>query len=453
MRIAIRTFGVLVIVASACRNPIAGPGPLLITVTNPPPTSAPPGTAFPQAVLRFADAEGTPLVGARVEALGDGIAVLSSEVTDGNGRIGVQWTLPRWEDPTSPYPLNPPFGLPGRYSLRIATVDDDASVTFETSADVFRAEQIDASGDYGCGITAGEVWCWGFPSERLAGGYRHASAFRLNLPSGVRAAEVRIGPLTICIRDLSTSRPWCMGVEDGPLEFRQAPSAPALSEIVDAGLRFCGRGVADSLAWCWSVENGQVGVAAPVDTFRFGALVGQATGWRGNPVGYACGLAIDGRAWCWGENHGGQLGTGSQVPSAHPVRAVVDDSLVALRAGMGGVCAETKDGNTWCWGSLLLGSGERAPRRIEAFGQGPFIPGEFDLYTLRPSGVSRWGVNNIPQPGFSGDGNLFTVVDLVEEAQACIRSTGGEVYCSWLVTHGGSDSRLGSGDLRPVHEP
>jgi hypothetical protein len=453
MRAALRTVTVLAIATSACREPVAGPGPLLVTVTNPPPTTAPPGTAFPQTVVRFVDAEGVPLVGARVRALGDGRAVLSSAVTDGLGRIGVQWTLPRWEDPTNPYPIHPPFGVAGRYSLRVATVDEEASVTFESSAEVLRAEQIDASADYGCGITHGEVWCWGFPSFRLAGAWAHVSAFRLDVPGGMQAVEVRIGPRTICIRDVATSRPWCLDVEDGPLLFRQVPSAPALSEIVDAGLRFCGRGVADSLAWCWSVDTGQIGVAAPVDTLRFTALVGQATGWRGNPVGYACGLSRDGRVWCWGENHGGQLGTGNPVPSAHPVRAVVEDSLVALRAGMGGVCAETKDGVTWCWGSLLLGAGQSAPRRIEGLGQGPFIPGEYDLYTLRPSGVNRWGVNSTPQPGFSGDGQLFTVAELVEEQQACIRATGGEVYCSWLITHGGSDSRLGSGDLRPVHRP
>lgn len=435
-----------------CADPVSPPGPWLVTVTNAPPASAPPGTAFPQAVLRFADAEGTPLVGARVEALGDGMAVLSSEVTDGNGRIGVQWTLPRWEEPTSPYPLNPPFGVPGRYSLRIATVDDDASVTFETSADVFRAEQIDASAGYGCGVTAGEVWCWGFPSERLAGGYHHASAFRLALPSGVRAAEVRIGPRTICIRDVATLRPWCLDVEDGPLEFRQAPSAPALREIVDAGLRYCGRGVADSLAWCWSVENGQVGVAALADTLRFSALVGQATGWRGNPVGYACGLALDGRVWCWGENHGAQLGTGNTVPSTHAVRAIVEDSLISLRAGVGGVCADAADGGKWCWGSLLFRSVERNPQRMTGFGDGVLIPGDHEIYRLGPTGLDRW-FQGTPRSRFPGSGAIFSVVDLSLEGQACIRSLGGEVFCSWQITHGGSEYAFQSSDLRPVHRP
>lgn len=435
----------------ACTDPIASAGPFLATVSNSPPTSAKPGTAFPQAVIRFADANGSPLAGARVDATGDGTAVLSADRTDGNGRIGVQWTLPRWA-PGEMGPTWAPYGIPGRFSLHVRAAGSEELVTFTTAAEVFRADQIDASADYGCGVTAGEAWCWGFPSFRLAGGWHHPSAFRLDLPGGVHAEEIRIGPATICIRDAATNQPWCLGVEQGPLTFRRPDGVPALRGLVDAGLRFCGLGVADSLAWCWSVANGVIGPATPMDTLRFASLDGQATGWRADPVGYACGRALDGTAWCWGENFGGVLGTGDTRHSARPVRAMVEDSLVSLRAGMGGVCADAANGDTWCWGSLLFLGSDPTPRRLSGYGPGPFTPGEYELYRLHGGGLERWFLGS-RLPPFLGDGDQFIIVDIVEEGQACIRGSTREVYCSWQITHGGSDSQVGSAQLRPVHKP
>src|SRR4029453_5295797 len=50
---------------------------------------------------------------------------------------------------------------------------------------------------------------------------------------------------------------------------------------------------------------------------------------------HTCGLAAGGAAYCWGTNTFGQLGDGTTVGRASPVRAAPGMSFVALSAGSG----------------------------------------------------------------------------------------------------------------------
>src|SRR5881628_1100886 len=88
--------------------------------------------------------------------------------------------------------------------------------------------------------------------------------------------------------------------------------------------------------------------AAPSDTLTFKSVTAGAT--------HTCALTANGRAYCWGGNSEGQLGTGAQGNSATPrslVPVPVTGGLTfrAVSAGGDHACGITDDLTAYCWGS------------------------------------------------------------------------------------------------------
>src|SRR5690606_26429364 len=112
------------------------------------PASAKPGAVLPEVTLRFSDASGIPAANRPVRASGDGTIELSSEMTDGSGRVRVRWSLPLWPQGNSQ--VAPP-GLTGTFIARVELGAGATAVEFTTTATVFKAEQVDAA-NIGCGV-------------------------------------------------------------------------------------------------------------------------------------------------------------------------------------------------------------------------------------------------------------------------------------------------------------
>jgi hypothetical protein len=77
---------------------------------------------------------------------------------------------------------------------------------------------------------------------------------------------------------------------------------------------------------------------------------------------HTCALTTDGRAYCWGLNRTGALGTGGApgcMPSdgacTRPVAVSTDLRFTSISAGYEHTCALTVDSIAWCWGSNALG--------------------------------------------------------------------------------------------------
>jgi hypothetical protein len=451
MRAVLRTLAVLAVVTSACTDPVSPPGPWLVTVTNAPPVSAKPGAVLPEVTLRFADVNGTPAAGRPVRATGDGVIELSSDVTDGSGRVRVKWSLPRWPG-VKPRAFSP--GLPGEFSLSIELGAGEASVDLTTAARVFTADQVDASGGTACGVRELQLWCWGsvgppLVPQRLF----QAPAVRINLPAGVEAREVRMNDRSVCIRDSLTDQPWCIDLFQGPGEFRPVPGAPRLMELVDRGDGYCGRATADRRVWCWLMPGGGPGEAMPMETPIFRVFTGQSTGFYDyRPGGHLCGLTDDGAVWCWGKNDDGQVGDGTTMARSMPVPVALPEPLVTLRASRGGACGQTADGQVWCWGRQLLGNGILGPQRVIVPGTGPVVPGWIAVYRIGPTGIDRYFRGQF-LPRFPAVDEAMRIVEFAGEVDACGVGVSGEVWCSNVITDGISDSWGDSGDLFPVHEP
>lgn len=112
---------------------------------------------------------------------------------------------------------------------------------------------------------------------------------------------------------------------------------------------------AEGRAWCWGAnDSGQLGtgatgeepVRAPVRVAGGARFTALAAG-----RGYTCALDARGRAWCWGWNHLGQLGNGALEDAARPAPVTGDMYFAAITAGGGHTCALDAGGRAWCWGA------------------------------------------------------------------------------------------------------
>ncbi|HEX6307514.1 MAG TPA: Ig-like domain-containing protein [Longimicrobiales bacterium] len=70
---------------------------------------------------------------------------------------------------------------------------------------------------------------------------------------------------------------------------------------------------------------------------------------------YSCALRSDGAAYCWGANPRGQLGDGTQAPSAVPVEVSGRHAFEQLVVGDLNACGITATGEAYCWGDNSLG--------------------------------------------------------------------------------------------------
>ena len=102
--------------------------------------------------------------------------------------------------------------------------------------------------------------------------------------------------------------------------------------------------------------------SAPSAPIRFASL----------SAGYfhTCGLAVGGKAYCWGGNQSAQLGGGPSAPLVdrfYPLAVAGEDSFASLTAGWLHTCALDDGGIAYCWGANQygqLGTGSAAgPQR------------------------------------------------------------------------------------------
>ena len=133
----------------------------------------------------------------------------------------------------------------------------------------------------------------------------------------------------------------------------------------------------DGKAWCWgTAKEGQLGALTAFDCDFNGFDLGRCSNrplalgatFRSLSAGYqhACGLTLDGVAYCWGSNKLGQLGNGTVGgPSLVPVAGGL--TFTAISAGGGHTCALTQNGAAYCWGINdfgQLGSGPGPSRAV-----------------------------------------------------------------------------------------
>ena len=305
--------------------------------------------------VRVADQDGNPVaeawliweVGAASGSVG-GSARLVTE-TDADGIARVDWILGEGED---------------QQSLMAHLAGSEAALEF--TASVFRWGQMTTSGTHHCGLNVkGEAFCWGEGTGgKLGTGSERNEPGPRPVMGEPRFTQLATAPGHTCGLT-EEGAAFCWG--DGSLGrlgrgSEESTAVPALImsgprsfvQITANGSHACG--VADDgRGYCWGRgENGQLGTGSWGSSYhelvptlvegalRFSQLV---TG-----SAHTCGLTRDGRAYCWGLDVWGRLGTVSTESKAAPVAVATDRTFTQIVSGSAHNCALTEDGEAFCWG-------------------------------------------------------------------------------------------------------
>jgi alpha-tubulin suppressor-like RCC1 family protein len=255
------------------------------------------------------------------------------------------------------------FGLlAGLLPLFSACVSDSTAPQPEAApaaaaapAPAFR--QVSSGHEHTCGVTTENgIYCWGW-----------------NL-FGTLGIGTNTGPETCFVGDYSCStRPVAV---TGGLRFRQ----------VSAGTFHTCAITTDDRLYCWGYNvDGQIGSGTNSGPELCGGAscstvpMAVASGLRFLQVAagdnHACAVSRDQRAYCWGQNGEGELGTGTNTGpetcrgpcSTRPVPVTGGLRFRQLAAGQYYTCGVTTDDRVYCWGSNRygqLGDSTEAPRRL-----------------------------------------------------------------------------------------
>ena len=259
--------------------------------------------------------------------------------------------------------------------------------------------EIAAGDDYSCARKSnGEVWCWGANWDGQLGEGTLPTAAITNIkgpvqtdfPSFTTAIRVASGGSHTCATTVDGLL-WCwgsnenaqLGIPDGSTLSPLPTNVQVLgNDVVDVG---AGRAStcairADGSLWCWgSNECGQLGLGTvgavavdPQPAVGLPAAVRQvALGAR-----HACAVLVDGTVWCWGNNFGGQLGTGSVATASlgEPIPQQVvglGHSASSITAGTEHTCILDDAGEVHCWGSDAMGQLGDGPNGADAANESP----------------------------------------------------------------------------------
>ena len=204
-------------------------------------------------------------------------------------------------------------------------------------------------------------------------------------------------------------------------------------------LHTCGLRV-DSRLFCWGDNGfGELGTGLPntdADTPRLVPLADVVD----VAAGYESTCAVDGSgtAWCWGDGRFGELGTGTTASAFVPVQVVDLPAASAIASGLGVSCAVARDGSAWCWGgnfpgqtdAAFLGDGSPGqslvPVPVSGIDDAVAIAGVVGHFcALHASGkVSCWGHNESGQLGDGTTTDRLAPVDVTGVTDAVAVATG-----------------------------
>jgi len=231
----------------------------------------------------------------------------------------------------------------------------------------------------------GDVWCWGDNAQWQVGFGADAIAATpnpLQLSPGKRASGMRAvaaGEAHTCVVTASGDVNCWGSNERGQLGLGSTGGVAVVPQLVSLGVPViavaAGRAhtcalLADGSVRCWGANlSGQLGDDTGVDSPRPVSpkidpglkVVAVAAGGD-----VTCAVTEDHALRCWGDNDGGQLGDGSNLPRFVPQQVHgLTSNIRTVAAGLSSTCAVTLAGQAYCWGRNdqgQLGDGTNSDR-------------------------------------------------------------------------------------------
>jgi alpha-tubulin suppressor-like RCC1 family protein len=177
-----------------------------------------------------------------------------------------------------------------------------------------------------------------------------------------------------------------------------------------------------------------------------------------------CAVAEDGRAFCWGTNSRGLLGTGSQDPWLSTPRPVIGAlRFSSLSTHLWTTCGVAADGAAYCWGNNVPGMTETVSVPTRVAGDARFASvavGSDHACGLTPEGEAYcWGAGGRGQLGNGMTQSSASPVRVATERRfrsirsadqaSCALDVDGAAYC-WGWGHAGA---LGTGSTESSSTP
>ena len=141
---------------------------------------------------------------------------------------------------------------------------------------------------------------------------------------------------------------------------------------------------------------------------------------RGGTADHMCGIDREGRAWCWGPNESGQLGTGDFEASEVPRPVLTSLRFRRLVGLYQGTCGITHGSELWCWGNGIggaFGNGRDEQSSVPIRAAGGLLLRDFDADFPLTCGITVDSLAYCWGRGILGDGNPpSTMLDPVRVA-------------------------------------
>lgn len=295
-------------------------------------------------------------------------------------------------------------------------------------------------------LTDGGVACWGFRTIGANSEVDLALAPERRLNGPFTALSISDG--SACVLTAGGVASGWGSNELGQLGRGSIGTYGSTPMVLSGGLTFASLGAGpvrscglttDGRAYCWGL-----GVGGMLGDGTYGTTTcegGECTP-RPTPVvgghtfiqlavgaSHTCGLTADGRAWCWGLNWYGQLGsarapcagyvgadavTSGYLCSTVPVQVEGALRFRSLSAGNSHTCGITTDGALYCWGTNLNG-------------------------VLGADGIPE-GVGANPSPVPVATTRRFLAVEANEQSHTCAIDTERKAWCWGLPGALGSDA-------------
>ena len=239
---------------------------------------------------------------------------------------------------------------------------------------------------------------------------------------------------------------WCQGATNG--EFTAVEGGHAFRDVEGSQRAMCGLTTDDEM-YCWGDNHhGNLGTGSATPTFSATPVLA-AGGRRFSAMALGshavvCGIGkADSLAWCWGHNDLAQTGrlpmtTVEYVPAPVPGLPKVRQ----ISATVGAACAIAIDGSTWCWGQgYTTGTTSETASAVQLAAPGVYTQvaaGNAFACALTPTGAVDCDLKSPAEQRrrVSGAPPLASIFEAGNRSTVCGLTAAGALYC-WSETGGG----------------